>query len=428
VGHPATLPGACGRARRDLRLDQPQPLRDRYAYHHGLLRRRGARVPRLSAWSSSGTRRSYAALTEGGTLPAPTNQRSAPHTCRQYITKTWFHTGAYLGRQRVSRQFENEYFRETGLTVETAPPLLLDDTPLPTGLSLEEEREACRALKGSMLRQEVYADDAGPNATPEQIERAHTPYTVTEQNFTIRALQPRGTNCHAVFLTHAHEAISYHYERNPADPRIQHALTLEVDDYGNVLKQAAIGYGRRQYLRTLEPSGAVKLVPNPALTGFEEADKTKQITPLLTYTENRVTNAIESSDTHRNPLPCEAVTFELTGYTASGPEIGPAPDPEIGSAPDPDQRILRYLASDFVESDPAMPGRLRHKFTAPDVAYEATAAGYQRRRPIECLRTLYRRDDMTGLLRLGELHPLALPARKLQAGLHPGPAELGSPA
>ena len=32
------------------------------------------------------------------------------------------------------------------------------------------------------------------------------------------------------------EAISYHYERNPADPRIGHALTLEVDDFGNVLQ------------------------------------------------------------------------------------------------------------------------------------------------------------------------------------------------
>ena len=55
----------------------------------------------------------------------------------------------------------------------------------------------------------------------------------------------RGGNRHAVFFTHPREAISYHYERNPADPRIQHALTLEVDAFGNVLKQAAIGYGRR---------------------------------------------------------------------------------------------------------------------------------------------------------------------------------------
>ena len=32
------------------------------------------------------------------------------------------------------------------------------------------------------------------------------------------------------------EALSYHYERNPADPRVSHALTLEVDDFGNVLQ------------------------------------------------------------------------------------------------------------------------------------------------------------------------------------------------
>ena len=62
-------------------------------------------------------------------------------------------------------------------------------------------------------------------------------------------MQPRGANRHAVFFTHAREAISFHYERNPADPRIQHALTLEVDDYGNVLKEAAIGYGRRTTIR-----------------------------------------------------------------------------------------------------------------------------------------------------------------------------------
>ncbi len=47
----------------------------------------------------------------------------------------------------------------------------------------------------------------------------------------------------AVFFSHPRESISYHYERNPADPRIAHALTLEVDEFGNVLKSAAVGYG-----------------------------------------------------------------------------------------------------------------------------------------------------------------------------------------
>ena len=108
---------------------------------------------------------------------------------------------------------------------------------LAEGLSGEEEREAVRALKGSMLRQEVYALD-GTN-------KEKHPYTVTEQNFAIKRVQPKSGNRHAVFFTHPLETISYHYERNPADPRISHALTLDVDEFGNVLKSAAIGYGRR---------------------------------------------------------------------------------------------------------------------------------------------------------------------------------------
>ena len=53
----------------------------------------------------------------------------------------------------------------------------------------------------------------------------------------------RKLNQHTVFFTHPREALSYHYERNPDDPRIGHALTLEVDKHGNVLKSVAIGYG-----------------------------------------------------------------------------------------------------------------------------------------------------------------------------------------
>ena len=352
----------------------------RYAYHHGYFdgeEREFRGFGMVEQWDTE----QLAALA-GGAIPAD-NIAAESHVPPVH-TKTWFHTGVYLGRDRVSRHFEGEYFRESGLTVVTARPLLVDDTIIPPGLTAEEEREACRALKGSMLRQEVYADDADhPGAAQEQIERASRPFTVTEQNFTIRPLQPRGGNRHAVFFTHAREALSYHYERNPTDPRIQHALTLEVDDFGSVLKQAAIGYGRR------------------ASPLSEQWDRDRQTTPLLTYTENRVTNPIDSPGTHRNPLPCEATTYELTGYPATG-------------------SAGRYQASDFVEPDPAKPTRLRHKFTAPEVLYEATAAGNHRRRPIEWLRTLYRRDDLTGLLPLGDLQPLALPGESYKLAFTPG--------
>lgn len=377
----------------------------RYAYHHGYFdgeEREFRGFGMVEQWDTA----QFAALADGD---VPADNFDAESHVPPVHTKTWFHTGIYLGREHVSDFFAGllnatdlgEYFREPGQTDAEAQALLLPDTMLPTGMSLEEEREACRALKGAMLRQEVYAEDADPRATPEQIERARTPYTVTEQNFTIRALQPRGANRHAVFFTHAREAISYHYERNPADPRIQHALTLEVDDYGNVQKQAAIGYGRRTQIRVIDNHGNVQLVPNPNLTGLQVGDQAKQSTPLLTYTENRVTNAIDSPDTYRNPLPCEVLTFELTGYAASGPDG-------------------RFQASDLLQPDPATPGRLRHTFTAPQVEYEATAAGNQRRRPIEWLRTLYRRDNLSGLLPLGRMESLALAGESYRLAFTPG--------
>ena len=85
----------------------------------------------------------------------------------------------------------------------------LDDTILPDLLTAEEAREACRALKGSMLRQEVYALDG--------TEESGRPYSVLESNSTITLIQPRLDNRHAVFFTHPREAVTFHYERKLYD-------------------------------------------------------------------------------------------------------------------------------------------------------------------------------------------------------------------
>ena len=131
----------------------------------------------------------------------------------------------------------------------------------------ETPHEAYRALRGALLRSEVYAHDGSAKA-------AH-PYQVTESRYHITQLQPQDGNHHAVYFSHQLESLAYHYERQPADPRISHALTLEVDAFGNPLKTLAIGYGRRQ--------------PDPALP--TPADRDKQTQTLITYTENRYTNS-----------------------------------------------------------------------------------------------------------------------------------------
>jgi hypothetical protein len=141
------------------------------------------------------------------------------------LTRTWFHTGAPadLGSSLEDR-YRGEYYQPTD-----AP--LLADTVLPADLTLDEQREACRALKGSVLRQEVYALDG--------TEREPHPYLVTEQDVAVRMLQPQAGNRHAVFRTHPRESLRVRYERNPDDPRIAHTLTLDVDDFGNVLRSAS---------------------------------------------------------------------------------------------------------------------------------------------------------------------------------------------
>jgi hypothetical protein len=285
----------------------------RHTYHHGYFDGEEREFRGFGRVEQRDTEE-FAALTGDGTLPVATNVDTASQVS-PVLTKTWFHTGVYIGRDHISDFFaglldaedKGEYYREPGLTDQEAAILglghearrlyddarakdrLLEDTVLPWDLTLEEEREACRALKGAMLRQEIYALDGTP--------KEEHPYTVAEQNFSVKLEQPRGENRHAVFFSHPREAITYHYERNPVDSRIQHALTLEVDPFGNVLKSAAIGYGRR-----MDAPDRV-LLPR---------DHEKQRLIHITCTENEFTNAIlNEADVYRTRLPAQSHTYEL---------------------------------------------------------------------------------------------------------------------
>src|SRR6185295_6147082 len=71
------------------------------------------------------------------------------------LTKTWFHTGAYLNRSSLEAAFAAE--RWTGDDDPSAPDPI--QCLVPSTLGAEEKREAHRALKGTMLRQEVYGLD-----------------------------------------------------------------------------------------------------------------------------------------------------------------------------------------------------------------------------------------------------------------------------
>ncbi len=362
----------------------------RYAYHHGYFdgeEREFRGFGRVDQWDTD----ELAALSSSGALPAAANVDAASYV-PPVLTKTWYHTGVYLGRDHVSDFFaglldagdRGEYYREPGHTDAQVRASLLADTLLPSGLSAEEEREAARALKGTMLRQEVYALDG--------TAKEQHPYTVTEQNFAIEMIQARRGNRNGVFLVHPRESLSHHYERDPDDPRIAHVLTLEVDEFGNVLKAAAVGYGRR--------------TPDPVALPLP-VDRDRQARTYVVYTESRVTNGISTAADYRTPLLCETRSFELTGYAPAG-------------------SAGRFRHADFVKPDPADPTRVLHVFDG-EIDYEVAAALGRERRTIEHLRTLYRPDDfgvalgdVNALLPLGKLQGLALPGESYKLAFTPG--------
>jgi len=198
-------------------------LASSYSYHHGFFDgverefRGFARVEQLD--------------TEEFTLNEATELFQAP-----VRTVTWYHTGAWLEKERLESELQKEYFQQGPGQLLLADTVLLPDTLTPGRITTLDEREATRALRGRMLRQEVYADDG--------TDQAKLPYVVTEQNFAVRRLQTSRGARHGVFLAHARESVTVHTERNPDDPRVAHDLILDVDDFGMVTRQASIVYAR----------------------------------------------------------------------------------------------------------------------------------------------------------------------------------------
>jgi RHS repeat-associated protein len=351
-----------------------------YTYHHGFfdgLERefRGfAMVEQLDTEVLSG-------LETTSPFPKGTNEDSAA-TVPPVLTKTWFHTGVFLGNGRVSRHLAHEYYREPGSPQEQAA-MLLDDTILPEELTAEESREACRALKGTTLRQEVFALDGR--------EESDRPYSVTESNAVIRTLQPRQHNLHAVFFTHARESVSFEYDRklypvhgtNRADPRVSHNVTLEVDEYGNVLKSVTIAYPRRF------------CDESPLLS---EEDRRKQHRLLITLAENRFTNAVLETHAYRTPIAAESRSHELIHLRPAAECPG----------------ITNLFHFEELKHQVARACDGWHNLPYEDIDAVGAAESVPYRRLLEESRTYYRADKLDRILPLGVTEALALPGENFK--------------
>lgn len=224
------------------------------------------------------------------------------------ISKAWVHTGAFIEKEKILTQFAKDYWY--GNLIKNGFPTTHHEATLPDAklvvasglnpnllekLTADEWREAMRACKGMTLRSEVFAHDAEKfGNTDDAKKRALTPYTVGTHNCFIELVQPKGKNKHAVFVVKESEAISYTYERNPADPRIAHKLNIEFDAYGNVLESASVVYPR--------------LLPDLTLP---LALRNDQANTVIIYSQNQFTNDVISDAAYHLRVPSETKTFDL---------------------------------------------------------------------------------------------------------------------
>jgi RHS repeat-associated protein len=316
-----------------------------YSYHHGYydgVEREFRGFARVDATdtdalpSASGT---------GGFTSTPTVSGDE-FTLPAVLTRTWFHTGAYFGWGDIAAHLQLEYWALDPEAPQLAP------TVLPDGTGPEDLREAARALRGRLLREEVYALDGTDTAV--------NPYVTREHRYEVDLLQPSTAAEYGSFYAWELEMISCAYERNPSDPRIAHTLTLAIDEWGEVTQQVTVGYARRAAAAS-SPQGATRV-------HYVQSDFAQIADPTL------------DPDIHRVGVPVETRAYELTGFSV-------AP----GARYDPTK--LRPAAAAAAKAV---------------IPYEATPGEGPQCRMLSRKRTYYRSNDLSKTLALGQIESLAL--------------------
>ena len=326
-----------------------------------------------------------------------TNITEEPLHQEPAVLKTWNHTGAFLGKERILNQFKDDYWHaemeRQGFPVShhevELPDAKIVDTQgnILNNLNAQEWQEALRACKGMPLRSEIFALDAikFENTDAAQIALARqkelTPFSVGTHNCMIELIQPKGKNKHAVFVVKESEAISYGYERNAEDPRIAHSLNISLDKFGNVLESVSVVYPRVVVDATLP-----------------QETRSEQNKTVIIYNQNQFTNYFTDDvafpDIHRLPLPSETKTYELNGVTKASAYYSPDNFENILS--DTNSTIVEYFEID-----------------------KSLTAGKAQRRLIEHIRSVYYNNNLKDPLALHHLESLAFPYQSYQLAYTP---------
>lgn len=280
-------------------------LKTKYRYHHGHYDTAEREFRGFGMVESEDAEAVAPGLGQGEFPPMPPDANGElPQD--PVLTKTWFHTGAWLGaKQDLQAAFaEERWSGDVGLV-----PI---QCVLPTELSAAELREAHRALKGTMLRQEVYGLDGS--------ELEDTPYVVTETSYEVKPLQGQKAaqglgrpKLHAVFQLLPRESREYVYDRDPSDPRVTQWAALEYDeDFGFVTRDISVAYARRE--TPLDDAEE-----EPALAGLGEDPLDEQNRVYAIVTETTIVHALPGELGYRLAIPTQSKTYEFTGLSGFAP-------------------------------------------------------------------------------------------------------------
>ncbi|KAK4207141.1 putative YD repeat protein [Rhypophila decipiens] len=225
------------------------------------------------------------------------------------LTKRWYHTGAYENHQELQKKMARQFSGAADLTNDQFEKFwageVVKDRVIAAGqLRAAEARDASRALKGSLLHEEVYALDDSP--------LAHLPHRVVDYGFDVKVLQRHGISDVSVCQTYQREQISHSSEREAAaqnDGRVQHGLTIRVDDYGNILNSVQVFYGRAADFATVDEIPEVPF--ESPVTGIQMARQVmaKQVT---CYRRNDLEGVLKQGQLESMALEGMSYTLALT--------------------------------------------------------------------------------------------------------------------
>ncbi|WP_432322925.1 SpvB/TcaC N-terminal domain-containing protein [Yersinia enterocolitica] len=158
-------------------------------------------------------------------------ERTAPSSSR-----SWFHTGRADDEIRYFGEYwqgdERAYhLNKTRLTSFNS---LTESDDLLTEITPEQHYWLFRALKGSLLRSELYGlDNSGLDEVP---------YTTSSARYQVRQVR---ASAMPIVMPQALEQLSYHYERIPQDPQYSQQIVMRCNQYGQPLQTVAVNYPRR---------------------------------------------------------------------------------------------------------------------------------------------------------------------------------------